>query len=212
MLYEGTGRHGYSSVREVRVEDGQIVRSRRLSRQYFGEGITVLNGSLIQLTRDSQTAFVYDLESLELRRTFRYTGEGWGLTHDGEWLIMSDGSAVLRFIDSMSWCDARALTVRDGREKVVGLNALAFAEGEILANVYPTERVARISPVDGRVRGWIDFHGLLPPEDAAGTGVANGIAYDASGRRFFVTGKLWPRLFAIRLIPPGSPNEISCRA
>jgi glutaminyl-peptide cyclotransferase len=203
VLYEGTGLHGQSSIRKVRLETGEVLQIRHLAEQYFGEGIAIWGDSLIQLTWKSGIGFVYDLETFEPRRTFTYPGEGWGLTHDGTRLIMSDGSetGTLRLLDPKTFRETGRLTVRDGSRPVQGLNELEFVKGEILANVWNTERIARISPQTGQVTGWIDLRGLLDPREAAGVDVMNGIAYDAANDRLFVTGKLWPRLFEIQIVP-----------
>jgi glutaminyl-peptide cyclotransferase len=203
VLYEGTGLVGRSSIRKVRLETGEVLQIRHLAEPYFGEGIAIWQDSLIQLTWQSEIGFVYDLATFEPRRTFRYTGEGWGLTHDGTRLIMSDGSATgtLRLLDPATFRETGRLTVRDGAIPVKGLNELEFVKGEIYANVWNTDRIARISPRTGQVTGWIDLRGLLDPREAAGVDVLNGIAYDAAADRLFVTGKLWPRLFEIQLVP-----------
>jgi glutaminyl-peptide cyclotransferase len=203
VLYEGTGLHGRSSIRKVRLETGEVLQIRHLDKQYFGEGIAIWEDSLIQLTWQSGIGFVYDLETFEPRRTFTYPGEGWGLTHDGTRLIMSDGSetGTLRLLDPRTFRETGRLTVRDGSRPVEGLNELEFVKGEIFANVWNTDRIARISPATGQVTGWIDLRGLLDPREAAGVDVLNGIAYDAAKDRLFVTGKLWPRLFEIQIVP-----------
>lgn len=202
VLYEGTGLHGRSSVRRVRLETGEVLQIRRLDPKYFGEGIAVWKNSLIQLTWRSEIGFVYDLETFEPRRTFTYTGEGWGLTHDGTRLIMSNGSetGTLQFLDPHTLRETGRLTVRDAGVPVAGLNELEYVKGEIYANVWNTERIARISPKTGQVTGWIDLRGLLDPREAAGVDVLNGIAYDAEKDRLFVTGKLWPRIFEIQVV------------
>lgn len=201
-LYEGTGLNGRSSVRKVRLETGEVLQIRPLDEKYFGEGITIWKDSLIQLTWQSGIGFVYDLKTFEPQRTFTYAGEGWGLTHDGTRLIMSDGSAsgTLRFLDPRTLRETGRLIVRDGAMPVNGLNELEFVKGEIYANVWNTDRIARISPRTGQVTGWIDLRGLLDPRDAAGVDVLNGIAYDAASDRLFVTGKLWPRVFEIQVV------------
>lgn len=200
FLYEGTGLKGQSTIRKVKLETGEVLQQRRLDEQYFGEGIAVWENRLIQLTWQSEIGFVYDLATFEPSSRFSYEGEGWGLTHDGSRLIMSDGSPALRFLDPTTLKETGRLTVRDGKMPVEDLNELEFVKGEILANVWNTRRIARISPTTGQVTGWIDFTDLLPPRAAAGTDVMNGIAYDAAGDRLFVTGKLWPRLFEVRII------------
>ena len=202
FFYEGTGLNKRSSLRKVKVETGEVVQNKPLSDEYFGEGITDWKGSLVQLTWQSEVGFVYDLQSFERTKTFTYTGEGWGLTHDDTRLIMSDGTPQLRFIDPATMKETGRVTVRDGRGPVQHLNELEYVKGEVFANVWQTDRIARISPKDGRVTGWIDLSGLLPPaeRDVAGGAVLNGIAYDAAGDRLFVTGKLWPRVFEIKLV------------
>jgi glutaminyl-peptide cyclotransferase len=199
VLYEGTGLNGRSSIRKVRLETGEVLQVRALDPRYFGEGITIWKDQLIQLTWTSGVGFVYDSRTFEPRRTFTYTGEGWGLTHDGRRLIMSDGSETLRFLDPATLRETGRLVVRDAGRPVANLNELEFVKGEIFANVYQTHRLARIAPDTGRVTAWVDLQGLLSPGEAAGVDVLNGIAYDAAKDRLFVTGKLWPRLFEIRI-------------
>jgi len=200
FLYEGTGLHGASSLRKVRLETGRVVEQRSLDRQYFGEGITEWGGRLLQLTWNSNLGFIYDRSNLKVRGTFNYAGEGWGLTHDRDRLIMSDGTATLRFLDPRTLRETGRLNVRYGDIPLTDLNELEFVQGEIYANVYQTDWIARISPQTGAVTGWIDLRGLLPEADRRiPVDVLNGIAYDAGGKRFFVTGKLWPKLFEIKL-------------
>lgn len=200
VLYEGTGLNGRSSIRKVKLETGEVLQSKAVEQQYFGEGISDWNGSLIELTWQSEIAFVYDINTFERTGSFTYKGEGWGLTHDGAHLIMSDGSAQLRFLDPATFNELRRITVHDANGPVTELNELEYVKGEIFANVWQTERIARIAPSDGRVTGWIDLSGLLPPAERGGTDVMNGIAYDGAHDRLFVTGKLWPRIFEIKLI------------
>jgi glutamine cyclotransferase len=206
VFYEGTGLNGRSSVRKVNVETGAVLQIERTPPEYFGEGITDWKGSLLQLTWRSEVGFVYDLATLQRRKTFQYAGEGWGLTHDSGRLIMSDGSAALRFLDPATLKETGRITVRTDEGPVQNLNELEYVKGEIYANVWQTDRIARIDPKDGRVTGWIDLSGLLPAAQRAGTDVMNGIAYDATGDRLFVTGKLWPLVFEIRLVPPAAPR------
>jgi glutamine cyclotransferase len=203
VLYEGTGLNGRSTIRKVRLETGEVLQVRAIDQKYFGEGIVVWKDRLVQLTWQSEIGFVYDRVSFEPQRTFTYIGEGWGLTHDGTRLVMSDGSATgtLRYLDPQTLRETGKLIVRDGDRPVDDLNELEFVKGEIYANVYQTERIARISPKTGRVVGWIDLRGLLDPREAAGVDVLNGIAYDAAKDRLFVTGKLWPKVFEIQLVP-----------
>jgi glutamine cyclotransferase len=200
VFYEGTGLNGQSGIRKVKVETGEVLQIKPLAREYFGEGIAEWHGQIFQLTWQSQVGFVYDLQTFAPVKRWSYTGEGWGLTHDDQRLIMSDGSAQLRFIDPATLKETGRITVRDARGPVESLNELEYVNGEIFANVWQTDRIARISPKDGKVTGWIDLSGLLAPADRAGTDVLNGIAYDAKGDRLFVTGKLWPRVFEIRLV------------
>ena len=200
-FYEGTGLNGRSGIRKVKLDTGEVLQSKPLGPQYFGEGITDWKGSLVQITWQSEIGFVYDMKSFEQTKTWSYTGEGWGLTHDDTRIIMSDGSASLRFIDPATMKETGRMQVTDAGRAVERLNELEFVKGEIFANVWQTDRIAKISPKDGRVTGWIDLSGLLPPIERAGTDVLNGIAYDAAGDRLFVTGKLWPRIFEIKLVP-----------
>jgi glutaminyl-peptide cyclotransferase len=201
-LYESTGLQGRSSLRKVKLETGDVLQQRSIDARYFAEGLADWNGRLIQLTWQSHVAFVYDLAHFGLERTFSYSGEGWGLTHDRTSLILSDGSSYLRFLDPSTFTETKRLRVLDGGVPVENLNELEYVGSEIYANVWHTDRIARISPSSGRVTGWIDLRGLLPtgyvrnPE-----AVLNGIAYDAAGDRLFVTGKLWPKLFEITLVP-----------
>jgi glutamine cyclotransferase len=202
FLYEGTGLNGRSSLRKVELETGKVLQETRLSPVYFGEGITVVNQHIVQLTWQSHAGFVYDQASFRLLRNFKYSGEGWGLTNDGNQIYMSDGTAEIRCWDPVTLAELRRFTAHDGARPVMSLNELESVRGEIYANVWKTDRIARISPADGRVLGWIDFTGLLTDDDRAQpVDVLNGIAYDSLGDRLFVTGKLWPKLFEIRLIP-----------
>ena len=201
VLYEGTGLNGQSSIRKVRLETGEVLQRAPLDERYFGEGIVVWGQSLIQLTWQAEKGFVYDLATFKQIKTFPYTGEGWGLTHDDTRIIMSDGSSALRFLDPVTLKETGRITVKEGSHPVDRLNELEYVKGEILANVWTTNRLARVSPKTGQVIGWIDLSGLLDKQDAVGAEVLNGIAYDAKGDRLFVTGKLWPKLFEIRLLP-----------
>ncbi len=199
VLYEGTGLNGRSSIRKVELATGKVLQRRALSPAFFGEGITIWNGDLIQLTWRSQLAFAYDRETFQPRRTFTYTGEGWGLTHDDANLIMSDGTAALRFLDPTTFKERRRVTVTDDGVRVPALNEIEVVKGEIYANVWQTDLVARIDPATGRVVGWIDFAGLLGAARVSADAVLNGIAYDAADDRLFVTGKLWPSLFEVKI-------------
>jgi glutaminyl-peptide cyclotransferase len=201
FLFESTGLRGHSSLRKVQLKTGRVVQERRLDRAYFGEGLAALNGQLVQLTWRSNVAFVYNPGSFGVRSTFPYAGEGWGLTHEGSALVLSDGSANLRYLDPETFVERRRITVTDGGVPVSRLNELEYIDGEIYANVWHSNRIARIDPRSGQVRRWIDLRDLLGlitqrnPE-----AVPNGIAYDPAGMRLFVTGKLWPRLFEIEIV------------
>lgn len=200
ILLESTGLNGRSTLRKVELQTGRVIEQVTLSSRYFGEGMTVLGGKVYQLTWQNQTGFVYDLESLKLEQEFAYTGEGWGLTTDGRSLIMSDGTNEIRFIDPVTFKVTRTIGVLDHGVPLKQLNELEYIKGELFANVWQTQSVVRIDPATGVIRGMIDFSGLLAPGDyAAGPDVLNGIAYDATGDRIFVTGKNWPKLFEVRL-------------
>ena len=200
VFYEGTGLNGQSGIRKVKIETGEVLQARPLSPEYFGEGITEWKGQILQITWRSEVGFVYDMKTFEPIKQWTYEGEGWGLTHDDTRLIMSDGSSALRFIDPATLKETGRITVRDANGPVDRLNELEYVKGEILANVWTTDRIARISPKDGRVTGWIDLSGLLPAGERQRDAVLNGIAYDAAGDRLFVTGKLWPRVFEVKIM------------
>jgi glutaminyl-peptide cyclotransferase len=200
FLYEGTGRNGQSSLRKIRLESGETIQQTALDREYFGEGITLVGDKILQLTWRSKTGFVYDLNTFRLLRRFSYPGEGWGLASNGHDLYLSDGSSEIRVLDSDSLQERRRLKVHDGSASVEQLNELEFVEGQIFANVWHSSRIARISPQTGEVVGWIDLTGLPSAVyhlDAEA--VLNGIAYDPIHKRLFITGKLWPSVFEIKL-------------
>jgi len=200
-LYEGTGLEGRSSLRRVDLETGEVLQQYDLPPQYFGEGIAVLGQRIFQLTWRSHVGFVYGREKFDKQGEFAYATEGWGLTHDGKRLIMSDGTAVLYFLDPDKLTQTGNLEVRDERGPVSRLNELEYVEGEVWANVWQTDRIARISPKTGQVLGWIDLRHLLSAADRVRqVDVLNGIAYDAADKRLFVTGKWWPKLFEIELV------------
>lgn len=202
FLYEGTGLNGRSSLRKVRLASGEVVQQLDLTPEFFGEGIALLKNEVVQLTWQSQTGFVYNLSDFHLLRRFSYPGEGWGLTSNGHDFFMSDGTAEIRVLDGDTLKEKRRFTVHDGDTPIDQLNELEFVEGQILANVWQTDRIVRISPQNGEVVGWIDLQGLLSPiYRLAPDAVLNGIAYDSNRKRLFVTGKLWPRIFEIKLIP-----------
>ena len=201
-LYESTGESGHSSLRMVDLETGRVLQNAPLAQKYFAEGLTSWGSTLVQLTWLSNVGFVYDRFSFRLLRTFNYNYEGWGLTQDGKNLIESDGSSTLRFLDPVTFKEVRHIDVADDGKPVQELNELEYIHGEVYANVWHTDRIARISPDTGRVLGWIDLTGLLPASQHPGPeGVLNGIAYDAKQDRLFVTGKLWPLLFEIKVVP-----------
>lgn len=201
FLYEGTGRYGQSSLRQVDLKSGRVLKFTSLNSRLFGEGITFSGDDIVQLTWRSGIGFVYDGKSFGRQGVFRYTGEGWGITTVGEQLVMSDGSANLRFLDPKNFRVTKTLTVRNQAAPVAQLNELEYVEGEIYANLWGSDRIARISPEIGQVLGWIDLGGLFPRrERVSRDAVLNGIAYDGEGKRLFVTGKLWPKLFEIRLV------------
>jgi len=201
-LYEGTGLYGRSSLRKVSLDSGEVVQRFDLPRRFFGEGVTVHGDRILQLTWRAHTGFVYDKANFELLREFEYTGEGWGMTHDGTRLIVSDGTSVLRFLEPETFEETGQLIVHAKGQPVTRLNELDYVQGAILANVWQTDYLARISPETGEVTAWIDLNGLLGEEDRSKhVDVLNGIAYDGVNDRLFVTGKLWPKLFEIRLVP-----------
>ena len=204
FLFEGTGLRGRSTIRKVEIETGRVVQAVELPPEVFGEGITQWGDRLIGLTWQEQTAFVLDLKSFKLWRKFSYPGEGWGLTHNDRELILSDGTPELRFLDPLTFKELRRVRVTADGRPVDELNELEWVDGEILANIWQTDRIARIDPKTGRVTAWIDLAGILPDSQRVNAdAVLNGIAYDPKTKRLFVTGKLWPRLFEIQLTKPG---------
>lgn len=199
-LLESTGQEGRSSLRSVELETGKVLKKVDVPQPYFAEGITLLNGKIYQLTWQHELGFVYDYQGFQQIGRFNYKGEGWGLTTDGHSLIMSDGSNRIRFLDPDSFRVTKTIAVVDGKTPVKELNELEYVQGEIYANVWHDERIATINPQTGRVTAWIDLSGLLPPGDVHDEeAVLNGIAYDQASNRLFVTGKLWPRLFEIKI-------------
>jgi glutamine cyclotransferase len=194
-LYEGTGQYGSSTLRKEELETGKVLQIYKLPPQFFGEGITIYKNSIIQLTWRSQIGFVYNKKSFSLIGEFHYSTEGWGLTHDGKRLIMSDGTATLYFLDPETFKKIGHILVRGAHGPISNLNELEYIRGEIYANVWQKNRIARISPQTGMVIGWIDLGGLC-----RWNGVLNGIAYDTEHGRLFVTVKLWPYIYEIKLI------------
>lgn len=208
FLYESTGLNGQSTVRKVRLETGEVLQQIHIDSQYFGEGITVLNQQILELTWRSEIGFVYDQSSFRQLRSFNYPGEGWGLANDGQQIYMSDGTPQIRIWDGLTLKEKRRINVHDGSKPITYLNELEYVQGEIYANVWQTDRIARISPADGRVLGWIDLAGLMTGADHLESGaVLNGIAYDVLGSRLFVTGKLWPKLFEIKVVPKSARRK-----
>ncbi len=199
-LYEGTGKRGKSTLRQVELETGKIVQLQSLDARLFGEGITVWDDHIIQLTWTSRVGLIYDKKTFREIGRFRYSGQGWGLTHDGTHLIMSDGTSTLRFLDPKTFDVVRQLRVHSRGRRVHNLNELEYVNGEILANVWGENYIVKISPGSGQVTGFIDLSHLwrqrTDPE-----AVLNGIAYDAKGKRLFVTGKNWPKIFEIQVAP-----------
>ncbi|MGA9767505.1 MAG: glutaminyl-peptide cyclotransferase [Blastocatellia bacterium] len=201
-LYESTGSHntGVSTVRHLEFPSGKVLKSVKLSPEYFGEGLALVDDRLIQITWQSKRGFVYDRETLDLKREFSYETEGWGLTYDGKNLIMSDGSNILTFLDAQTFEPVRKLPVTMNGRAMYEINELEFIEGEIWANVWHTDMILRIDPASGRVNSFLNLKGILPPQTRTDPeAVLNGIAYDAEGKRIFVSGKLWPRLFEIKV-------------
>jgi glutamine cyclotransferase len=202
-LYESTGLNGRSSIRMVDLNTGRVLQKYDLPSEYFGEGLTDWGSTLVQLTWQAHKGFVYDRFTFSLLRTFTYEGEGWGITHDDKQFIMSDGTSYLRFLDPKTFQETRRIHVvgANGRG-IEDLNELEYVHGEIYANIWHSDRIARISPKNGKLLGWIDLSGLRDQSTAANPdAVLNGIAYDAKDNRLFVTGKLWPKLFEIKLVP-----------
>ncbi len=202
VLYESTGLYGQSSLRRVALESGAVEQAVGVAPEFFAEGLALVGDRLFQLTWQSHVGFIYERDSLARVGEFSYAGEGWGLTTDGARLIMSDGTATLRFLDPQTLSQIGQVEVRASGVPVARLNELEWVEGEVWANIWQTDFIARIDPASGAVLAWVDLSGLLSAEKRAQTDVLNGIAYDAAGRRLFVTGKLWPYLFEIEVLPP----------
>jgi glutamine cyclotransferase len=200
VLYEGTGLYGNSTLRRVDLETGNVLQSYALPDEFFGEGITVFGDRIIQLTWQSGKGFVYNKSSFELLQEFEYPTEGWGITHNGSTLIMSDGTANLYFLDPETFQKVGQVEVRDGNASVTNLNELEYINGEVYANIWLTDKIAIIDPQTGQVKAWIDLTGIYTQENNDPNSVLNGIAYNAEGDRLFVTGKLWSQLFEIKLI------------
>ncbi len=202
QLYESTGLFGQSTLRKVDLKTGQVQDMITLHERVFGEGLAVVDDALVQITWKNQVAYLYDLKTFKYQKARNYRGEGWGLTYDGKHLILSDGSERLRFINPKNFRVERRLKVTEGNRAISDLNELEYVKGEIYANVWHTDRIARISPETGKVLGWIDLTGLLKPGEVTHKeSVLNGIAYDAKTEKLYVTGKNWPKLFEIKIKP-----------
>lgn len=205
LLYESTGLEGRSTIRKVRYQDGKVLQSALLPSSQFGEGSTDWGKEIISITWRNQTGYRWDLATLKPKSTFRYSGEGWGLTNDGRSLILSDGSAWLRFLDPVTFKERRRIRVTAAGRPIDQLNELEWVKGEILANIWQTDLIARIDPTTGAIKGWINLAGLERAADGSRPdNVLNGIAYDRAGDRLFVTGKRWSKLFEIKLKPANS--------
>jgi glutamine cyclotransferase len=219
QLIEATGLNGNSTLRRVNLTTGAVLQERQMADQYFGEGVAVDGNRIVQLTEFSHVGFVYNATTFAETGSFNYSTDGWGVASDGSNLVMSDGTNVLHFLDPVTFAELRQVRVQDRGVPVESLNELEYVNGEIYANIWPTDRIVRIAPATGNVTGWIDLTGLLPPQDRARIGLSaiaslqgrtsipldqeaclNGIAYDTTGDRLFVTGKLWPDLFEIRVV------------
>lgn len=202
VFYEGTGLQGHSAVMAIQPETGRVLQKAELPEPYFGEGIVNWGRYLYEWTWTSHVCFVYDRASLRMLKKFTYTGEGWGMTRDAKEIITSDGSATLRFRDPETFQETHHVLVKDDGQPVDQLNELEYVKGEIYANVWHSDRIARISPHDGHVVGWIDLTGILPADQRINDdSVLNGIAYDSEHDRLFVTGKQWPTIFEIKIAP-----------
>jgi len=201
-LYESTGHYGSSTLRKIDLKKGQILKKIAVAPKCFAEGITIFQGKIFQLTWSEKTVFVYDLKGFRLERELSYEGEGWGLTHDEHYLIMSDGTNQIRFVDPANFNTIRTISVFDNGAPLLNLNELEYVKGEIYANIWKSDRIVRIDPKSGRIMGWIDLTGLRPlAYMTSSENVLNGIAYDEKEDRLLVTGKRWPRIFEIRVKP-----------
>ncbi len=212
LFYEGTGLERHSFVKVIDPATGKAVQQLELAPQYFGEGIVDWGPNLYEWTWKSHVCFVYDRFTLRPLKQFTYTGEGWGMTRTARQIVTSDGTATLRFRDPATFGEVRSIVVKDGSQPIDQLNELEYVKGEIYANVWHQERIARISPRDGHVVGWIDLTGILPDDQKIDAeSVLNGIAYDAQHDRLFVTGKQWPTIFEIKLVPEAGKKAAASR-
>lgn len=201
FLYESTGLDGASSLRRVDLASGNVLQEYNLPNQYFGEGIALVNDNIIQLTWQSNIGFIYDKTTFALLGNFTYPTEGWGLTFDGKHLIMSDGTDHLYFLDPTTFHRTGQIQVHDGNKAIVNINELEFINGSVYANIWQTNNIAIINPETGQVKAWIDLTGLSGADNSNPDAVLNGIAYDQQNGRLFVTGKEWPNLYQINLVP-----------
>ncbi|MDD3641710.1 MAG: glutaminyl-peptide cyclotransferase [Atribacterota bacterium] len=200
FLYEGTGLYGESSIRKVELETGKVLQQYNLPDKFFGEGITIFNNRIYQLTWKKQTGFIYDLETFRLLDVFIYSHEGWGITHNGEYLIISDGTSVLRFIDPLKLKEVKQINVSDSDTPVDRLNELEYINGYIYANIWQTDIIAIIDPETGKVNSWLDLSGILKDvKTNEKIDVLNGIAFDSERGHLLITGKLWPKIFRIKI-------------
>ncbi len=218
FLYEGTGKEGDSQIRKIELETGKVLKKKSLSDKYFGEGITIFNDKIYQLTWLEKTAFVYDAEDFKLLEEIKYKGSGWGLTNDGKSLILSDGTDSLKFVNPKTFAVERTISVkRENDFPVYHLNELEYVEGEIWANIWHSDQegtknehgflmnlgkpnyIARINPNTGKVVGWLDLTDISPDDASKKSSTLNGIAYDATTKRIFVTGKNWKNLFEVKV-------------
>lgn len=201
VLYESTGGYGNSSLREVILENGNVQQEVLLPDDYFGEGLAIVNDSLVQLTWQNNIGFIYDKETLGLQGNFSYSTQGWGLTYNGSLLIMSDGTEKLYFLDPVTFQRVRQVSVYDGNTPVLNINELEYVDGDVYANIWLTQKIAIINPQTGQVKSWIDLTGIYQSNNP--DNVLNGIAYDPQTSRLFITGKDWPNLYQITITPAG---------
>ncbi|MDR1494220.1 MAG: glutaminyl-peptide cyclotransferase [Planctomycetaceae bacterium] len=204
VFYESIGRYGESKLRRVDVKTGKVLQEYALPRQYFGEGMTVFRGKIYQLTWREKTCFVYDLKTFRQEKSFPYQGEGWGITNNGTYLIVSNGSSQLRFYKPENFQLVKTVEVRDGKKKIEQINELEYVYGEIWANLWGSNYIVRINPANGHVIGWINCTNFVPKDlsDADNEKVFNGIAFDAATNRIFITGKCWSVLYELQLNLP----------
>jgi glutamine cyclotransferase len=199
-IYESTGQYGSSVLCRLDLKTGKVEQKVDVEKEYFAEGMTILRDKIYQLTWQAHKGFVYDLKNFQRLGEFSYEGEGWGLTNDGESLIMSDGTHKLRFLDPTTFRVVRTIEVYDHDQPLMELNELEYIKGEIYANIWHSDKIVRIDPASGKILAWIDLTGLRRPEDGGNSdNVLNGIAYDEKKDRLFVTGKRWSRMYEIRL-------------